>query len=134
MNCLSCNKHWSIKPFFQVTFLYTLYRLDLNCKVRISLPYTGRELLHRKILVSILYVTACRDPLKGLQVEFLTSGKVKETEQAYPQYLLHRHTTPNLVLMYMINKQWIHCREWIDTGKNWYKWVHIKNDIKVQYL
>ena len=26
------------------------------------------------------------------------------------------------------------CREWIDTGKKWYKWVHIKNNIKVQYL
>ena len=28
----------------------------------------------------------------------------------------------------------MHCREWIDTGKKWYKWVHVKNDIQVQYL
>ena len=25
-------------------------------------------------------------------------------------------------------------REWIDIGKKWYKWLHIKNDIKVQDL
>ena len=31
------------------------------------------------------------------------------------------------------NKQWMHCMEWIDTRKKWYKWLHINNDIKVQY-
>ena len=28
----------------------------------------------------------------------------------------------------------VKCREWIDNGKKWYKGVHIKNDIKVQYI
>ena len=32
------------------------------------------------------------------------------------------------------NKQWMHCRERIENRKKWYNWVHIKNDIKVQYL
>ena len=27
-------------------------------------------------------------------------------------------------LFYFCNKQWMHCRYWIDTGKKWYKWVH----------
>ena len=28
----------------------------------------------------------------------------------------------------------MHCREWIDTRKKWYKWANIKNDIKDQYI
>ena len=28
----------------------------------------------------------------------------------------------------------MHCREMIDTGKQWCNWVHIKSDIKVQYI
>ena len=28
----------------------------------------------------------------------------------------------------------MHCKDWIDTRKKCYKWVHLKNDIKVQYL
>ena len=28
----------------------------------------------------------------------------------------------------------MHCWEWIDIGKKCYRWLHIKNDIKVQYI
>ena len=45
MNYLSWNKHWSIKPFLQVSFLYTWYRLDLDCKIRISLSYNFELIL-----------------------------------------------------------------------------------------
>ena len=38
------------------------------------------------------------------------------------------------LITYNCNKQWMQCREWIDAGKKWHKWVHTKNDIKVQCL
>ena len=42
---------------------------------------------------------------------------------------------PNKYLVtYNCNKQWMHCGKWTDNRKKCYKWVHIKNDVKVQYL
>ena len=38
------------------------------------------------------------------------------------------------VVKYNCNKQWMHYREWIGTGKKCYKWVHVRNDIKVQNI
>ena len=37
------------------------------------------------------------------------------------------------LVTYNCNRQWMHCREQIDNGKKWYKWVH-KKSMKVQYF
>ena len=49
-----------LKPFLQITFLYTWYRLDLNCKVRSSLSYTGCSALADQIMPEKAFRGLCK--------------------------------------------------------------------------